>query len=137
MGDRLAAFTRQWFSANLEAVKSLKYQTPVGMEHLGLLGLGGRKADYLCWNLTGVNSPPPRKAAVGFLEIQEVTNSDFFFFFVLSGKLNFSRLCCVMSFWSVRLAGGGGEASTIRSHLHHVLWPWDVHGTSAAPSAPA
>lgn len=69
------------FSANLEAVKSLKYQTPVGMEDLELLGLGRRKADYLCWNLTGVNSPPPRKAAVGFLEMQEVTNCDFFFFF--------------------------------------------------------
>ena len=64
-------------SAKLEAVKSPKCQTPVGTEHLELLGLGRRKADYLCWNLMGVKSPPPRKPAVGFLVMEEVMNGGF------------------------------------------------------------
>lgn len=57
-------------SAKLEAVNSPKCQTPVGMEHLELFGLGRRKADYLCWCLMGVRSPPTRKPAMGFLEMQ-------------------------------------------------------------------
>lgn len=64
-------------SAKLEAVNSPKCQTPVGMEHLELFGLGRRKADYLCWCLMGVRSPPTRKPAVGFLEMRDVMNCGF------------------------------------------------------------
>lgn len=64
-------------SAKLEAVKSPKGQTPVGMEQLGLFDLGRRKADYLCWSLMGVRSPPTRKPAMGFLEMRDVIKCGF------------------------------------------------------------
>lgn len=64
-------------SAKLEAVKSPKCQTPEGMEQLELFGVGRRKADYLCWSLMGVRSPPMRKPAMGFLEMQDVRNCGF------------------------------------------------------------
>lgn len=64
-------------SAKLEAAKSPKCHTPVGMEQLELFVLGRRKADYLCWSLRGVRSPPTRKPAMGFLEMQDVTSCVF------------------------------------------------------------
>lgn len=69
MGDLLAVFALRWLFCN--AGNSLWGQTPVGTEHLELLGLRRRKTDYLCWNLTVIKSPPPRKLAVGFLRMQE------------------------------------------------------------------
>lgn len=64
-------------SAKLEAVKSPKCQTPVGMEQLELFGLCRRKADYLCWSLMGVRSLPTSKPARRFLEMRDVTNCGF------------------------------------------------------------
>lgn len=75
MGDLLMVFAPRCLFC--KAGKSQQCQTPVGTERLELLGLGRRKADYLCWNLMGVKSPPPRKPAVGFLETKEVMNCVF------------------------------------------------------------
>lgn len=93
-------------SAKAEAVKSAKFQTPVGMEQLELFGLGRRKANFLRQSLMGVRPPPTRKPAMGFVELQDVTNSGFPCLIRKSG-LSMFTLC--HAFWGVILAGKRGK----------------------------
>lgn len=97
-------------SAKLEAVKPPKCQTPVGREHLELFGLGRRKADYLCWCLMGVRSPPTRKPAMEFLEMQDVTNCAFS---CLIRKSELSRFifCCAFPGCYISREVGQGAVS--------------------------
>lgn len=113
-------------SAKAEAVKSAKFQTPVGMEQLELFGLGRGKADFLCQSLMGVRPPPTRKPAMGFVELQDVTNSGFPCLIRKSGLSMFTLCHAFLGCYISREVGQGVQGA---------LQGWDVLGTDICSSS--
>lgn len=103
MCDLVTVFTPWWLFC--KAGNSLWGQTPVGTEHLELLGLGRKKTSLLVLEPGSDQVSSTKETCCGILENARVMSCGFL---CLIRKSELGT-CCAVPFWAIGLAEVGGK----------------------------